>query len=102
MTQSAAEYSPIANPLEKLSKEDLQRKTNISKVMTETLRYLTGELSSQDFNWLLPVVISKITDPLWPDPGASIEKRVEVEIYDQTVLTTASMIIHKLVSCSLA
>ena len=102
MTQSAAEYSPIANPLEKLSKEDLQRKTNISKVMTETLRYLTGELSSQDFNWLLPVVFSKITDPLWPDPGASIEKRVEVEIYDQTVRTTASMIIHKLVSCSLA
>lgn len=92
----------VANPLEKLSKEELQRKTNISKVMTETLRYLSSELTGQDFNWLLPVVFSKTTDPLWPDPGASIEKRVEAEIYEQVVRTTASMIIHKLVSCSLA
>ncbi|MCL5066871.1 MAG: asparagine synthetase A [Thaumarchaeota archaeon] len=92
----------IANPLERLSKQDLDRKTNISKVMTETLRYLSGEITSEGFDWLLPVVFSKTTDPLWPDPGASIEKRVEVEIYEQTVRTTASMIIHKLVSCSLA
>ena len=54
------------------------------------------------FEWLLPVVFSKTTDPLWPDPGASIEKRVEVEIYGETVRTTASMIIHKIVSCSIA
>ncbi|MDG7000469.1 MAG: asparagine synthetase [Nitrososphaerota archaeon] len=93
---------PIAQPLELLSKEQLERKANISKVMTETLRYLTSTLSKDDFNWILPVVFSKTTDPLWPDPGASIEKRVEVEIYGQTVRTTASMIIHKLVSCSLA
>jgi asparaginyl-tRNA synthetase len=39
---------------------------------------------------------------LWPDPGASIEKRVEVEIYEKTVRTTLSMIIHKIVACSLA
>jgi len=93
---------PIAEPLDRLSKEDLERKTNISKVMTATLRYLSSELSKEKFDWLLPVVFSKTTDPLWPDPGASIEKRIEVEIYDQTVRTTASMIIHKLVSCSLA
>jgi asparaginyl-tRNA synthetase len=92
----------FAEALERLSKEDLQRKTNISRVMTETLQYLSNELAGQDFDWLLPLVFSKTTDPLWPDPGASIEKRVEVEIYDQTVRTTASMIIHKLVSCSLA
>ncbi len=93
---------PVADPLERLSKEDLQRKTNISRVMTETLMYLSNELARQDFEWLLPVVFSKTTDPLWPDPGASIEKRVEVEIYGETVRTTASMIIHKIVSCSLA
>ncbi len=92
----------VADPLERLSKEDLQRKTNISRVMTETLRYLSNELVRQDFEWLLPVVFSKTTDPLWPDPGASIEKRVEVEIYGETVRTTTSMIIHKIVSCSLA
>ncbi len=92
----------IANPLERLSLEELERKVNISKVMTETLRFLSSELSGQGFSWLLPVVFSKTTDPLWPDPGASIEKRVEVEIYGETVRTTTSMIIHKLVSCSLA
>lgn len=96
------ESVPTAQPLERLSKEEMDRKTNISKVMTETLRYLSHELSKEKFTWLLPVVFSKTTDPLWPDPGASIEKRVEVEIYDQTVRTTASMIIHKIVSCSLA
>jgi asparaginyl-tRNA synthetase len=38
---------------------------------------------------------------LWPDSGASIEKRVEVEIYGETVRTTLSMIMHKIVACSL-
>ena len=51
---------------------------------------------------MLPVIFSKSTDPLWPDPGASIEKRVETEIYGETVRTTLSMIIHKLVACSTA
>ena len=97
----AMDSVPIAQPLEQLSKEEMERKTNISRVMTETLRYLSSELSADGFDWLLPVVFSKTTDPLWPDPGASIEKRVEVEVYDQTVRTTASMIIHKIVSCSL-
>ena len=53
------------------------------------------------FEWSLPVIFSKSTDPLWPDPGASIEKRIEVELYDEKVRTTLSMIIHKLVACSL-
>jgi asparaginyl-tRNA synthetase len=48
------------------------------------------------------VILSKSTDPLWPDPGASIEKRVEVEIYGSTVRPTLSMIVHKMVTCSLA
>ena len=48
------------------------------------------------------MIFSKSTDPLWPDPGASIEKRVETEIYGETVRTTLSMIIHKLVACSTA
>lgn len=66
------------------------------------MTYLTGELTRRGFEWLLPVVLSKSTDPLWPDPGASIEKRVEAEIYGETVRTTQSMIIHKLVACSTA
>ncbi len=70
--------------------------------MTYTLRNLTGKLLDSGFQWLLPVALSQSTDPLWPDPGASIEKRIEVDIYGTTVRTTASMIIHKLIATSTA
>ncbi len=70
--------------------------------MTYTLRSLTSVFVEYGFQWLLPVALSQSTDPLWPDPGASIEKRIEVDIYGKTVRTTASMIIHKLVAASLA
>jgi asparaginyl-tRNA synthetase len=92
----------IPKPLGDLSEAELLRKRQIGKVSTETLRYLTDAFVSEGFDWLLPVVFSKSTDPLWPDPGASIEKRVETEIYGETVRTTLSMIIHKLVACSTA
>ena len=68
---------PIPRPLDELSKPELVRKHQIARVTTETLRYLTDSFSSQGFEWLLPVVLSKATDPLWPDPGASIEVAVE-------------------------
>ncbi|MEM2994951.1 MAG: asparagine synthetase A [Candidatus Bathyarchaeia archaeon] len=92
----------IPKPLEQLSEEELMRKRCIGKVMTHTLNYLTCEFIKNGFEWLLPVIFSKSTDPLWPDPGASLEKRVEVEIYGETVRTTLSMIVHKMVACSLA
>jgi asparaginyl-tRNA synthetase len=92
----------IPGSLETLTASELSRKTEIAKVSTETLRSLTTTFTEEGFMWLLPVVLSKSTDPLWPDPGASIEKRIEVEIYGSTVRATLSMIIHKLVACSLA
>ena len=70
--------------------------------MTFTLKSLTDSFVAKDFQWLLPVALSQSTDPLWPDPGASIEKRIEVDIYGKPVRTTASMIIHKLVASSTA
>ncbi|MEM1660256.1 MAG: asparagine synthetase A [Candidatus Bathyarchaeia archaeon] len=98
--QSEIHYIP--KPLEQLSKEELCRKIITGRIMTYTLSYLTREFVENGFQWLLPVVLSKSTDPLWPDPGASIEKRIEVEIYGETVRTTLSMIVHKMVACSLA
>ena len=92
----------MPQPLERLSEEELERKKCISRVMTHTLGHLTCKFSENDFDWLLPVIFSQSTDPLWPDPGASLEKRIEVEIYGKTVRTTQSMIVHKIVACSLA
>jgi asparaginyl-tRNA synthetase len=97
-----ADAITIPKPLEQLSEKEVARKKCISKVMTYTLKYLTCEFVQNGFEWLLPVVFSKSTDPLWPDPGASLEKRIEVEIYGENVRTTLSMIVHKMVACSLA
>jgi len=70
--------------------------------MTYTLKSLTNTYITKGFQWLLPVALSQSTDPLWPDPGASIEKRIEVDIYGKPVRTMSSMIIHKLVGASTA
>ncbi|MEM3627305.1 MAG: asparagine synthetase A [Candidatus Bathyarchaeia archaeon] len=87
--------------LDQLSESEVKRKQCIGKVTTYVLSYLTNEFLKRGFEWLLPVIFSKSTDPLWPDPGASIEKRVEVEVYGEIVRTTLSMIVHKIVACSL-
>lgn len=92
----------MPKPLEKLSESEIEKKWHVSKVMTHVLKYVTCKFVDSGFEWLLPVIFSMSTDPLWPDPGASLEKRIEVEIYGKTVRTTLSMIIHKMVACSLA
>jgi len=92
----------IPKPLEQLTETETKRKACIGKVMTYTLKSLSNTFIGKDFQWLLPVALSQSTDPLWPDPGASIEKRIEVDIYGKPVRTTASMIIHKLVASSTA
>ncbi|MBM4400479.1 MAG: asparagine synthetase [Crenarchaeota archaeon] len=92
----------LPKPLDQLSQSEIERKSCIGKVMTYTLKNLTSQFVDKGFQWLLPVALSQSTDPLWPDPGASIEKRIEVDIYGKTVRTTTSMIIHKLTAASLA
>ena len=92
----------LPKPLDQLSASELERKATIGKIMTHTLQSLTSTFVASGFQWLLPVALSQSTDPLWPDPGASIDKRIEVDIYGKVVRTTASMIVHKLVASSLA
>ena len=92
----------LPKSLDQLSEGELERKACIGRIMTHTLKSLTDTYVEKGFQWLLPVALSQSTDPLWPDPGASIEKRIEVDIYGKTVRTTASMIIHKLIASSLA
>lgn len=70
--------------------------------MTYALKHLTYKFVDSGFEWLLPVVFSKSTDPLWPDPDASVKQRVEVEIYGEIVRATSSMIVHKMVASSIA
>ncbi len=90
----------IPKPLEQLSESEAKRKACIGRLMTYALKNLTSQFVDSGFQWLLPVALSQSTDPLWPDPGASIEKRIEVDIYGKKVRATASMIIHKLIASS--
>ena len=74
------EVMELPKPLDQLTATELERKACIGKVMTYTLKSLTDTFVNKGFQWLLPVALSQSTDPLWPDPGASIEKRIEVDI----------------------
>jgi asparaginyl-tRNA synthetase len=80
---------------------ETERKRGILSVQTKALSAMTEKLLHSGFEWVLPVTLAKSTDPLWPDPGASIEKRLEFEIYGEKVRTMQSMIIQKLVLASL-
>ena len=92
----------LPKPLEQLSNDELERKRCISRVTTHLMHHLNTKFINRGFEWLLPVIFSQSTDPLWPDPGASIEKRIEIEIYGKPVRATLSMIVHKMVAVSLA
>jgi asparaginyl-tRNA synthetase len=89
------------DPLQMIQDLDSTRKRTILRVQTKVLSVMTSELVRRGFEWILPVTVTKSTDPLWPDPGASIEKRVEFEIYGESVRAMQSMIIQKLVLASL-
>jgi len=91
----------MPRPLAQLTESEILRRILISKVMTHVLRCLTNEFLREEFEWLLPVIFSPSTDPLWPDSDASIEKRIQVEIYGKPVKATLSMIVHKMITCSL-
>jgi asparaginyl-tRNA synthetase len=99
------ECIPTIDPpksLDQLTAQEIERKACIGRITTYTLGSLTSTYVNKGFQWLLPVALSQSTDPLWPDPGASIEKRIEVDIYGKPVRTMASMIIHKLIGASTA
>jgi len=78
-----------------------ERKRIILRVKTEILKTMTSDLLEKGFYWILPVMLSRSTDPLWPDPGASIEERLELEVYGVRVKAMQSMILHKRVLVSL-
>jgi asparaginyl-tRNA synthetase len=95
----------VVNPpksLDQLTAQEIEKKACIGRIMTYTLKSLTDTYVSKGFQWLLPVALSQSTDPLWPDPNASIETRIEVDIYGKPVRTMSSMIIHKLIGAATA
>jgi len=76
-------------------------KTAILK--TEVLKFSSDFFVSKGFHWLLPKILSPITDPLWPDPAEQGIEPLEVEIktYGQKYRLMHSMILHKQVAVSM-
>ncbi|WP_456452638.1 asparagine synthetase A [Thermococcus sp.] len=64
-------------------------------VQTKVIDYMTGFFVDRGFKWLLPVMLSSITDPLWPDPAASKMRAPEIEAYGSKLKLMHSMILHK-------
>ncbi|WP_461866018.1 asparagine synthetase A [Thermococcus sp.] len=64
-------------------------------VQTRVIDYMTGFFVEKGFKWLLPVMLSSITDPLWPDPAASKMRAPEIEAYGSKLKLMHSMILHK-------
>ena len=62
-----------------------------SRALMEVHRFFR----EKGFVELLPVILSKTTDPLGPDPESSVVKTPEVEYLGQKLVLTQSMILHK-------
>ncbi|MCS7125321.1 MAG: asparagine synthetase A [Aigarchaeota archaeon] len=84
-----------------IEKINSPRMSAILKVYSKVLKTMVDILLDKGFQWILPVILAKSTDPLWPDPNFSIEDRIELEIYGTRVKTMQSMIVHKRVLVSL-
>ena len=68
----------------------------VMETQTKVIDYMTRYMVGKGFKWLLPVMLSSITDPLWPDPAAEEALRPpEVEAYGSRLRLTHSMILHK-------
>jgi len=89
------------NKLTSIEELGTDRRLAIFRIKTTVLKAMVEGLLKRGFCWILPVMLTKSTDPLWPDPGASIEKRIELEIYGEKVRTMQSMIVQKRVLVSL-
>lgn len=94
-------HPDITNPGRLIEDLGSKERRAVFKLQTGMLSTMTRRLVETGFSWILPVMLAKSTDPLQPDPGASIEKRIELEIYGETVRTMQSMIIHKMTLTSL-
>lgn len=91
----------LPKPVHELSEEELAEKRARIKVGAEVVAYMESYMRNKGFVQLMPVLLSPITDPLYPDPAAGIYKRLEFDIYGKTVRPMHSMIVHKLVAVSL-
>lgn len=65
------------------------------KVQTTMLKAIHDFMTSRGFLQLMPVITSTFTDPLAPDPGSGVVAIPKIKYYDQELVLTQSMLLHK-------
>jgi len=86
------------------SVEEIVRRERIKEVMevqTEVLHTLVECFRARGFKWLLPVMLSFVTDPLWPEPSSTQMSALEVEVYGKKMKVMHSMILHKQIAVAM-
>ncbi len=68
---------------------------SILRIQTTLLKSMRDFMIKKGFLELMPVITSKFTDPLGPDPDSSVVKTPAIEYYGQKLVLTQSMILHK-------
>jgi asparaginyl-tRNA synthetase len=70
----------------------------ILKMQTVMLKEMQSFMIERGFLQIMPVITSKFTDPLAPDPSSSVIFTPTFEYYSQKLMITQSMILHKQLS----
>ncbi|MEM3445264.1 MAG: asparagine synthetase A [Thermoplasmata archaeon] len=78
-----------------------KRMGEVMEVQTEVIHTLTESFKERGFKWMLPVMLSFVTDPLWPEPSSTQMTAPEVEIYGKKMKLMHSMILHKQIAVSM-
>jgi len=65
------------------------------RIQTTMLKAIQDFMVSRGFLQLMPVITSKFTDPLVPDPGSRVVAIPKIRYYDQELVLTQSMLLHK-------
>lgn len=71
------------------------------EVQTAIIREMANYYVENGFKWMLPVMLSFVTDPLWPEPAAKHLAPPQVEIYGKKMKLMHSMILHKQLSIAM-
>ena len=71
------------------------------EAQTAIIGEMTNFFVENGFKWMLPVMLSFVTDPLWPEPAAKHLAPPQVEIYGKKMKLMHSMILHKQLSMAM-
>ena len=68
---------------------------SIIRIQSVALKAIHDYMETEKMEQIMPVILSKFTDSLGPDPGSTVIMTGEIEYLGQKLQLTQSMILHK-------